>query len=395
MAGGRGLGARRSRGVDVSARAIVVGAGIGGLASAVALSRAGCEVTVLERAPEPKPLGAGLSLWPNGVRALRALGLGEVGEGGGVLRSTGALRRADGSELAHFDPAVIQARFGAPLVGVHRADLLAALLEAAGPDRVSWGAEVTGVEGSSVELAGGVVEAADLLVGADGIDSVVRRAIVGDGPPRDSGLIAWRGVVEASALVGAVPAGEWWGPRVVAGLLPLSGGRTYWYLAYEGEGGDRAELERRAAAFSEPLPEIIAATDPDAVLCHPLADRDPISSWSAGPSTLLGDAAHPMLPFLGQGACAALEDAVALGAAVSAKDGIRAAVSSYESERAPRAAALVKGSRQAGRVALAGSRPARLLRDALVSGLPASVRLRQLDRVVGRAAAVDRDDRPA
>ncbi len=140
---------------------------------------------------------------------------------------------------------------------MHRADLLAGLLRAAGPERVRWGAEVSAVEGSGVRLADGTSESADLLVGADGLNSIVRAAQLGPAPARDSGIVAWRGV---TALPAATPAGEWWAPRTVAGLLPLSGGRLYWYLAYEGEEGDRAELERRAALFGDPVPGLIAGT---------------------------------------------------------------------------------------------------------------------------------------
>ncbi len=361
-------------------RALIAGAGIGGLGAAIALTRAGWDVTVLERAPEPQPLGAGLSVWPNGVAALRALGLGELCEGGAAPRADGALRKADGSEIAGFDPAAIERRFGAPLLAMHRADLLAGLLRGAGPERVRWGAEVSAVEGSGVRLADGTSESADLLVGADGLNSVVRGAQVGAAPARDSGIVAWRGV---AALPAATPAGEWWAPRTVAGLLPLSGRRLYWYLAYEGEEGDRAELERRAAVFGDPVPALIAGTAAPDLLCHRLFDRDPCAGWSSDSATLLGDAAHPMLPFLGQGACSALEDAVALGRLVSpGSSDLGAALATYEQHRYARTATLVKGSRRAAAVALAGSGLARAARDLLVGLVPERARMRQLDGII-------------
>lgn len=354
--------------------AAVVGAGIGGLAAAIALRRADWEVTVYERAEELRPLGAGLSVWPNGVRSLRALGLGELADG--APRGGGALRRADGSVLAEFDPDVIAERYGAPLVGMHRADLHEALADAAGRECLRLGAEVAELDDRELRFADGSTESADLIVGADGIDSTLRAAIVADGPPRDSGIVAFRGV---AGFDGDVPAGEWWGEGSVAGLLPLLGGRVYWYFAFRGQ-PERDELDRRLEAYGAPVGEIVAATAPDEVLVHGLYDRRPVSGWSNGPATLVGDAAHPMLPFLGQGACAALEDAVELAVALERNPEVEDALPAYELARYARTKRLVEGSARAARIALIfGSR----FRNALVARTPASMRLRQLDRIVG------------
>ena len=357
--------------------AIVVGAGIGGLAAGIALRGSGWEVAVLERAPELRPLGAGLSIWPNGVAALRSLGVGTVCDSPEVAPSDGALRRADGSELAGFDPAEIERRFGAPLVGVHRGDLQEALLDRLGaPPRT--GTEVDAVGAGTVRLAGGEQLEADLIVGADGLRSTVRDWTIGPEKPVDSRITAWRGVAPG---LSDVPAGEWWGSGCVAGLLPLSGDRTYWYVAYRGPEGDGAELDRRVAEFGSPVGDAVAATEPAARLCHRLFDRPPAERWSRGPVTLLGDAAHPMLPFLGQGACSALEDAVALAAALDGRTDAEAALADYEGARRPRTAGLVKGSRQAARIALVPA-PIRPLRNFAVAHTPMTFRLRQIARFV-------------
>lgn len=361
-------------------RAVIAGGGIGGLASGVALGRAGFDVQVVERAPSLEPLGAGLSLWPNAVHALRALGLGEVADAPGIPRGGGALRRADGSVLATFDPAEIEQRYGAPLVGVHRGDLQRALVDALGPEKVRCDAGASGLAPAGVRLADGNVLEADLVVGADGLHSVIREQIAGVADPRDSGIVAYRGVVEQRA---EIPAGERWGAGSVAGLLPLSRDRVYWYLAFMGDAsGDGGELHQRAGEFGSPVPEIVAATEPDAVLCHVPFDRPPPDRMVAGNAALVGDAAHPMLPFLGQGACSALEDAVALGSAVAAEASLDRALAAYEAERLPRAAKLVKGSRTASRAALAQSAALRAARNAVVRALPDSMRMRQLDRVI-------------
>lgn len=286
--------------MDRAKHAAVIGAGIGGLAAGVGLRQAGWEVTVYEAAAELRPLGAGLSIWPNGVRALRQLGLSDLAAA--APRADGALRRADGSVLAGFDPDVLEARFGAPLVGFHRADLHEGLVAALGPERLRTGMRLDALVDGELLFDDGSSVRADLVVGADGLHSTVRAALLGDGEPRDAGIVAFRGVADLDA---PVPAGEWWGSGSVAGLLPLGQGRVYWYLAHRGE-LDRAALPELVAGYGEPVREAVDRTGAEQVLLHRLYDRDPVPGWSRGSTTLLGDAAHPMLPFLGQGAGSAM-----------------------------------------------------------------------------------------
>jgi 2-polyprenyl-6-methoxyphenol hydroxylase-like FAD-dependent oxidoreductase len=351
--------------------AIVVGAGIGGLAAAIALERAGYAVTVYEAEAELRPLGAGLSIWPNAVRALRWLGLGELVEQG--VDQAGGVRRADGSMLAGFGPGAIEKRYGEPIVGLHRAELQAALLDACGPQRVRLGMRLAALEGERLRFADGSTAGADLIVGADGLRSAVRAGLLGDGEPIEAGVVAYRGIAVHDA---EVPAGEWWGKDAVAGLLPMRGGRLYWYFGARGE--DRpGRVQELCAAFDPVVGEVVALTPAEEVLVHRLYDRDPVGSWSRGAVTLLGDAAHPMLPFIGQGACAALEDAVVLGGAAAAHDDPAAAVTAYQRTRVKRAARFVKTSRQAAGIALPRSSLTRRLRDTLLPLVPEAARLRQ------------------
>jgi 2-polyprenyl-6-methoxyphenol hydroxylase-like FAD-dependent oxidoreductase len=146
----------------------------------------------------------------------------------------------------------------------------------------------------------------------------------------------------------------------------------------------RDELSRRAAEFADPLRDIVTATPADDVLLHRLYDRPPVRSWSSQKTTLVGDAAHPMLPFLGQGACSALGDAVALGEAIAAQADVRAALGAYELQRVRHTAKLVQGSRRAASLVLSPSRFGRRLRNGLVARLPTGMRLRQLDPIIGR-----------
>jgi 2-polyprenyl-6-methoxyphenol hydroxylase-like FAD-dependent oxidoreductase len=366
-------------------RATVIGAGIGGLAAGIALRRAGCEVTVHEADQEVREIGAGISVWPNGIRALRALGLDALVDDPEVPHVSGALRRADGSVLAEFGANVISERYGEPLVGLHRRDLHGALLEAFGAEGVKRGSRLIDIEDDVLRFADGDSDRPDIAVGADGLRSVARGALISDEEPRDSKIVAFRGVSPAPA---EVLAGEWWGDESVAGLLPMRGGLVYWYVAHRVPEGlpdpEPDELPRRAAEFAAPLREIVGATPADEVLLHRLYDRPPVRAWSSQKCTLLGDAAHPMLPFLGQGACSALEDAVALGGAVAGNSEVRAALADYDSRRVRRTAKLVQGSRRAASLVLSPSPLGRRLRNALVAHIPTGMRLRQLDPIIGR-----------
>jgi 2-polyprenyl-6-methoxyphenol hydroxylase-like FAD-dependent oxidoreductase len=384
-------------------RAAVVGAGIGGLAAAIALRRAGWEVEVYEADSEPRELGAGLSLWPNGARALRALGLDEPVARG--VEQVGGIRRADGRMLAGFEADAISGRFGEPIVGLHRVALHGALLEACGPERVRAGMRVESVEvgdagagGAELRFADGSSAGADLVVGADGLRSAVRASLLGDGEPRDAGIVAYRGISPAD---GTEPAGEWWGRGSVAGLLPLRGELVYWYFGCLGS--DRlGRGEELLGEYEERVGAIVSRTPADQVLVHGLYDRDPVDSWSRGAATLLGDAAHPMLPFIGQGAGAALEDAVVLGQVLADVAGgggggvgpepgqdlsqraaqIEVALSAYERARTKRAALFVKESRRAAAIALPRSAAIRRLRDTLFPLVPESTRLRHFARLL-------------
>jgi 2-polyprenyl-6-methoxyphenol hydroxylase-like FAD-dependent oxidoreductase len=369
----------------LSGTAVVVGAGIGGLAAAAALRHAGLDVAVYEQSPSLQPIGAGLTLWPNATRALRALGLqdgmGAVLEGGGLRRWN------DGAILSGMDAGALERRYGAPLVAVHRPELQEALLELAGVP-VRFGERLVEVDpGGAARFESGTTAEADLVIAADGIRSAARAGLLGDGPPRYSGITALRAVVDWSE---PVPPGEYWGARAVFGLVPLPRGRLYWFatrLAPEGEPHDgtveRERLRTDFAGWAAPIPDVIAATDPAAILRHDLHDRPPTADWSRGRAALLGDAAHPMLPFLGQGACQALEDAVALGGAVRAHGPSPDALAAYAAARAPRAAFVVKRSHTFGRTAHAPGAPLRALRNAVMRATPQRARERELDRVLG------------
>lgn len=362
--------------------AAVVGAGIGGLAAAVALGRAGWSVTVHERAAAPDAPGAGLVLWPNAVHALDALGLGDAVRGRAAVLAGSALRRADGRWLARTGDA-LTARHGAPLLGLTRAHLHAVLTEAVGPDVVRHGSEVLDPAALAARHA--------LVVGADGLRSRVRGALwPGLADPPYAGYTAWRAVVRADVPTTAVS--ETWGLRERFGVVPVGDGLVYLFAtATVGPGGhapDRAgelaELRRRFDRWHAPIPALLDALDPDAVLRHDVhALRHVPAPLHRGTAVLLGDAAHAMEPNLGQGACLALEDAVVLTHLLADDVPVEQALARYSAARRPRAVTLSRLSARLGRVTQGGGRVRAAVRDAAVRLTPAPVVLRGSDRAAG------------
>ena len=378
-------------------KAIVIGAGIGGLSAAVALRKAGVETVVFERARELKEIGAGLSLAANATRALNGLGLtGElqdIGEPIGVAE----IRTWRGEVLSRIPVWQLGEKVGAQSAAVHRADLQGVLLRELGDDALRLGAACTGFEqeGGSVRayFADGTDELADLLVGADGLRSTIRQVLLGDGAPRYAGYTAWRAVVAPEDdLVPAGEALEVWGRGVRFICTQIGRGRVYWAVsknAPERERGVPAEGVKEAllelcAGWLEPVEDLIAATDESAILRTDIYDRDPLRErWGRGRVTLLGDAAHPMTPDLGQGGCQAIEDAVTLAECLEGRENIGAALELYEARRTRRTAAIVRGSRRLGRIGQLQNPLACRLRDAVLKALPSRLEMKQLEAVVG------------
>jgi 2-polyprenyl-6-methoxyphenol hydroxylase-like FAD-dependent oxidoreductase len=310
-----------------------------------------------------REVGAGVLLWPNAMRVLRRLEVGAAVEEAGAVAANGAFRSARGTPLGAGLAEQVVARFGAPLVVVHRGLLQTILLAALDQDVLRLGVECVGVaqdaEGVTVSLADGSTEHGDLVVGADGLRSQVRTVLVGDGPPRYSGYTAWRGIVPLDrSLADRLRPGESWGRGCLFGVAMLGGSQAYWWASArtgEGVGGSPAEekaaVERRFRIWHEPIPELIDATLEQAIVRNCQYDRPPLRRWSAGRVGLLGDAAHPMLASLGQGACQAIEDAAALGDAVGAGSDVTVALRAYGARRAPHAAAVARRSHRAARLA--------------------------------------------
>ena len=386
-AGARGSGAGRGA-TGREGHVLIAGAGIGGLACALLLARRGFSSTILERAPKLSEIGAGIQISPNASHLLLELGLGAQLAEYAVAPEALLLRAGrSGKILQRMElGAAAVARYGSPYWVVHRTDLqnvLAAAVEAEPACRIALGAQLKSFESNSEQVVVTVNDrdtySGSALVGADGVRSSVRRLLLGDGEPEFSGYIAWRGTMAADAVpeeLAGRESGLWIGPGAHLAHFPLRSGRIVNVVAIVssdalapdwGESCELGALDPFFAGWAEPARYLIAGVGQ--WLRWPLFDRAPASRWSRGRVTLLGDAAHPALPFIAQDGATAIEDAAVLARALAAApDNIAGALHSYEEARKGRTAQMQRQSRRNGRIFHMSS-PVNLLRDWRLSSM--------------------------
>ncbi|PQP16248.1 FAD-dependent monooxygenase [Rhodococcus opacus] len=338
----------------------VCGGGIGGLATAIALRKFGLDVTVYEQTRQFARVGADINLTPNAVRALDGLGIGPA------IRESAARPQfrisrtwdtgAETSRLPMGDSA--EQQYGAPQLTMHRGDLMTALENRLPSGVVEMGRRVSGVADGRIEFTDGSTVSADVIVGADGIHSAVRTSLLGREQPTFTGVVAFRAVVPTER-VGTLPNldcfTKWWGPNPSTQIVtfPLNQGKDIFVFATCGQEewteeswttpGSVTELRELYRDFH---PEARALLDAcDDVLKSALYVRDPLASWTDGRSVLLGDAAHPMMPFMAQGAGMAIEDAVVLSRCLSLFDDPAVALQTYQETRLQRTSRIQRGSR--------------------------------------------------
>jgi 2-polyprenyl-6-methoxyphenol hydroxylase-like FAD-dependent oxidoreductase len=334
-------------------RAVIAGAGVAGLSSAIALRGRGVEVTVLERASAAEEIQVGgcIHVWHNGMRGLQRIGVGErllelAGEAAVVERAE--FRTAGGRLMYGWSVRDIEALVGAPTFGVRRPDLHRVLLDALGEGAVRFGETCVGFEqdGEDVKarLAGGGEERGDMLIGADGMRSALRAELPGATEPRYAGYVSWQAIARVDTDV--VPVGLFrvmWGRGARFLFYRIGPKEVYWEGTFAAPaGGGEAVAERRQAVlerfrgWAAPVETIVGATEGTAITRADMYDRPPSEQWGVGRVTLIGDAAHAMTNALGQGANQAIEDAVVLARCLADGADPVKGLRDYEAERIPR-----------------------------------------------------------
>jgi len=333
-------------------KVLIIGAGIGGLTAAIALRQAGFHVDVFERAAELKEIGAGIGLSANAMRVLGHLGLlQQLLDRGTPIKSIIAYT-SRGNLLSNL-PANLA---DAPTVCLHRAELQQTLLSALPSACIYLGEQFVRLEATNnrvtAHFSTGRTASGDVLIGADGLRSRVRAQLVGDGEPAYRGYQCWRGVCDLPASEMLT---ETLGPGLRLGVVPIGRRGTAWWctaneaeLASDGPADAKAKLLHWLANWHQPVPEVIRATDPTTIIKTAIYDRRPVKFWSQGCCTLLGDAAHPTTPNLGQGGCMAIEDSVILTRCLAHFSDPAAALRVYQQLRYARTTQVTRVSRYYG-----------------------------------------------
>jgi len=362
-------------------RVAIIGGGIAGLAAALALHRRGVEVTVYEQAGELSEIGAGVQMTPNAMNALRLLGLEERAMAVAFEPESEILRSWRSGRVIYRTPirGVFRERFGAPLCSFHRADLLSVLAAPLRDRAIRLDARCVAIEpaeaSAAAHFADGSTIEADIVVGADGIHSLVRTSLFGADSPRFTGCMCWRGLVPAERIPPGLiePSSlNWMGPHGHVVHYYVRRGEMVNFVAIHDTDqwteeswireADRDELMATYAGWNEKLLRLFECSD--RYFKWGLFDREPLPRWTKGRVTLLGDSAHAMLPFLAQGAAMGIEDACTLGELVARlPDNLDEALRRYEDLRVPRTRRAVLGSRERAKLNHLPSRWARLKRD--------------------------------
>ncbi|GAA0339564.1 FAD-dependent monooxygenase [Bacillus carboniphilus] len=382
----------------MSKKVTVIGAGIGGLCTAIALVNEGFEVKVFEKASQLTGAGAGIVLAANAMKVLRKLGIEETVKLYGAHVGKAEIRRWDGRLITEIPTDEQAERYGTHSYLIHRANLQAALMDRLEESsKVQLGKKllrVTQTEDKVIAFfCDDTYEVSDILIGADGIHSIVRDQLFGESKLRYASFTAFRGICNFTNPHYQIEDGggfEAWGKGTRFGYSHLGEGKAYWFAAINSPVGRKIESELRKEVvrkhfegWYEPVQLVIEATQESSILHHDIYDLPPLKRWSKGRVTLLGDAAHPMLPNLGQGGAQAMEDAIVLAKRLKENESIQRAFQEYEQSRVPRIKSIVKQSRKMGRMVQLENPMMIMARNAVLKSIPNKMITNRLDWVIG------------
>jgi 2-polyprenyl-6-methoxyphenol hydroxylase-like FAD-dependent oxidoreductase len=371
---------------------VILGAGIGGLTTAIALKKQGLPVVVYEAAPEIRAVGAGLVLAANAIKAFRKLEIDQAVMAEGRLLDAFSIKDEKGKVITHTDSLAASEKYGADNFTIHRANLHQVLMSFLSPEEVQTNKGCTGFErkegGLLLHFSDGSSSRADYLIGADGIHSAVRQQLVPGSRARYAGYTCWRAVID-NPSPDLHETTETWGPRGRFGIAPLAHGQLYWFACVQAPENDAhrrhytvTDLLDQFGGYHDPIPTILEATKNEDLIWNDIADLAPLPRYAYGNILLIGDAGHATTPNLGQGACQAVEDAVILAGEIEKAGSLPAAFQAFEKKRLARTHYVINQSRRLGAVAQVQHKWVGALRNTLIRLLPDYVRERQLDKIL-------------
>lgn len=373
-------------------RIIISGGGIAGLTTAIALKQIGFHPLVCEAAPEIKPVGAGLALAANAIRAFKKLGIDDAVMAKGRLLNAFTIKDEKGRIITKTDSLTSSEKYGADNFTIHRADLHRVLMSFLDKQEVQTNKRCIDFEKIDqkvlLHFSDGSSETADYLIAADGIHSPVRKKLLPSYTIRYSGYTCWRSVIDIPSA-DLKEASETWGTRGRFGIVPLAHDKLYWFACIKARPDDERmkhytvkELLQHFGNYHQPIPEILHKTKDEDLIWNDISDLPPLPRFSFENILLIGDAAHATTPNMGQGACQAIEDAVILADCIQKVSSVSAAFSAFEKRRMDRTHYIVKQSRMIGNIAQIQNKYVACIRNAFMRSIPAKTREQQLDKVL-------------
>lgn len=370
----------------------ILGGGICGLSTAIALKNIGIQAEVYESAPQFRPLGAGLLLAANAMRSFQKIGIAEKIAARGRLLPRFSIFDDRGKVITAADATAIGQKYGLHNFAIHRADLHEALAAELDPEQLHTGKRATGFSKNGVRTVvqfddGSAIET-DFLLAAEGIHSAIRRQLLPDSKPRYAGYTCWRAVVDAGSSSPDF-ASETWGSAGRFGIVPLAGNRIYWFAVVNAPENDPAmrairvaDLQQLFGRFHAPVPQILAQTRDEDLIWNDIIDLQPLPRFAFDNILLLGDAAHATTPNMGQGACQAIEDAAILADELAKTHDPEAAFAAFEKRRLKRTRYIVENSWSLGKIAQWEKPLFVFLRNNLLRLVPERLNERQLRTVL-------------